>query len=166
MTLDKLFKPEKVAVIGASREEGKTGHEIFENLLHGFEGEVYPVNPNADEIEGLEAHDDVQDGTELVVIAVPGKIVPNVIEDAGEKGVKAAIVVSAGFSEAGNEELEEEVLKTAEEYGIDLLGPNVLGLINTENSMNASFASKMPEEGNISFMSQSGAFCTAILDYA
>ena len=166
MTLEKLFKPEKVAVVGASREEGKTGHEIFENLLHGFEGEVYPVNPNADEIEGLESHDEVKKGTDLVVVAVPGKIVPRVMEDAGEKGVEAAIVVSAGFSEVGNEELEEEVMETAEEYDIDLLGPNVLGLINTENSMNASFASRMPEEGNISFMSQSGAFCTAILDYA
>jgi acetyl coenzyme A synthetase (ADP forming)-like protein len=166
VTLEKLFKPEKIAVVGASREEGKTGHEIFENLVHGFEGEVHPVNPHADEIDGREAYEDIPEDTELAVVVVPGKIVPDVLKDAGEKEVEAAIVVSAGFSETGNEDLEEEILNVAEGYDIDLLGPNVLGLINTENSMNASFASKMPEEGNISFMSQSGAFCTAILDYA
>ncbi|MFB6114830.1 MAG: acetate--CoA ligase family protein, partial [Candidatus Nanohalobium sp.] len=148
------------------REEGKTGHEIFDNLLHDFGGEVVPVNPNAEEVHGEEAYDEVPKGIELAVIAVPAEIVPEVIKQCGEKGVKAAIVVSAGFSEVGNEELEQEVKEEAENYGIDLLGPNVLGLINTENSMNASFASKMPEEGKISFMSQSGAFCTAILDYA
>jgi acetyl coenzyme A synthetase (ADP forming)-like protein len=166
VSLEKLFEPEEIAVVGASREEGKTGHEIFENLIHGFSGEVYPVNPNAEEVEGEKSFDEVKEGTDLVVVAVPGKIVPDVLEDASGKGVEAAIVVSAGFSETGNDELEEEVLEICDENGIDLLGPNVLGLINTENSMNASFASKMPEAGKISFMSQSGAFCTAILDYA
>lgn len=166
MTLEKLFSPESIAVVGASRHEGKTGHEIFDNLIHDFEGDVYPVNPKADEVEGVEAYDEVPQGTELAVIAVPGKIVPQVIESCGEKDVEAVIVVSAGFSETGNVEREQQVKKIAEENDIDLLGPNVLGLINTENSMNASFASKMPEKGDISFMSQSGAFCTAILDYA
>lgn len=166
MTLEKLFSPESIAVVGASRHEGKTGHEIFDNLIHDFEGEVYPVNPKADEVEGVEAYDEVPQGTELGVIAVPGKIVPQVIESCGEKDVEAVIVVSAGFSETGNVEREQQVKKIAEENDIDLLGPNVLGLINTQNSMNASFASKIPEKGDISFMSQSGAFCTAILDYA
>ncbi len=166
MSLEKLFEPDEVAVVGASREEGKTGHEIFENLLHGFTGEVYPVNPNTDEVEGERSFDEVKEGTDLIVVAVPGKMVPEVLGDAANKGVEAAIVVSAGFSEVGNQELEEEVLEICEKNGVGLLGPNVLGLINTENSMNASFASKMPEKGNISFMSQSGAFCTAILDYA
>ncbi|MFB6116015.1 MAG: acetate--CoA ligase family protein [Candidatus Nanosalina sp.] len=166
MSLEKLFKPEKVAVVGASRHEGKTGHEIFDNLLHGFEGEVYPVNPNAEEVEGRKARDEIEEGTDMAVIAVPSKIVPDVIRDCGNKGVDAAVVVSAGFSETGNESLESEVRYIAEENGVRLLGPNVLGLINTENGMNASFASKTPQEGDISFMSQSGAFCTAILDYA
>ncbi|MFB6145876.1 MAG: acetate--CoA ligase family protein [Candidatus Nanohaloarchaea archaeon] len=166
MELDPLFNPEKIAVIGASRHEGKTGHEIFDNLLHDFEGEVVPVNPNADDVHGVKAETETPDDTDLAVIAVPGKIVPDVMEDLGEKNVPAAIVISAGFSETGNDELEESILETADENDIALLGPNVLGLINTENSMNASFASKMPDEGNISFMSQSGAFCTAILDYA
>lgn len=166
MTLEKLFKPEKVAVVGASRHEGKTGHEVFDNLIHDFEGEVYPVNPNADEVEGEKSRHEIEEGTDLAVIVVPGKIVPNVMKDAAKKNVEAVVVISAGFSETGNESLESEVRYIAEENDIDLLGPNVLGLINTENSMNASFASKMPEEGKISFMSQSGAFCTAILDYA
>lgn len=164
--LDDLFSPEKIAVVGASREEGKTGHEIFDNLHHDFEGEVVPVNPNAKEVEGVEASDDIPSETDLAVIVVPAKLVPKIMEDAADKEVDAAIIISAGFSETGDEQLEKEVLEIAEENDIDILGPNVLGLINTENSMNASFASKMPEEGNISFMSQSGAFCTAILDYA
>jgi acetyl coenzyme A synthetase (ADP forming)-like protein len=164
--LDKLFNPETVAVVGASRHEGKTGHEIFDNLLHDFEGQVVPVNPNAEEVHGEKAYDEIPRGTELAVVAVPAEIVPEVMEQCGKNNVKAAIVVSAGFSEVGEEGLEQEVLEKVEENGIELLGPNVLGLINTENSMNASFASKMPSEGDISFMSQSGAFCTAILDYA
>ena len=166
MSLEKLFSPEKIAVVGASREEGKTGHEVFDNLYHDFEGEVVPVNPNAKEVEGVEASDDIPEGTNLAVIVVPAKLVPQVMEDAAQKGVEASIIISAGFSETGEEKLEEEVLEIAEGNNIDILGPNVLGLINTENLMNASFASKMPEEGDISFMSQSGAFCTAILDYA
>lgn len=165
MSLEKLFKPEKIAVVGASRHKGKTGHEVFDNLRH-FEGEVIPVNPKADEIEGVTAEDDIPEGTDLAVVVVPSKIVPQVMEDAADKDVRAAIVISAGFSEVGKEDLEDEVLEIANENNISLLGPNVLGLISTENSMNASFASKTPEEGNISFMSQSGAFCTAILDYA
>lgn len=166
MSLEKLFKPEKVAVVGASRHEGKTGHEIFDNLLHGFEGEVYPVNPNAEEVEGREARDEVQEGTDMAVVAVSSQVVPDVIRDCGEKNVEAAVIVSAGFSETGNESLESEVRYIAEENDVRILGPNVLGLINTENGMNASFASKTPQKGGISFMSQSGAFCTAILDYA
>ncbi len=164
--LDKLFLPDKIAVVGASREEGKTGHEVFDNLLHDFEGEVVPVNPNADEVHGVEATGDIPEGTDLAVVVVPAKVVPDVLKDAGGKDVGAAIVISAGFSETGNPELEDRIAEIAEENGISLLGPNVLGLINTENSMNASFASKMPSSGSISFMSQSGAFCTAILDYA
>ena len=164
--LDKLFEPETVAVVGASRVEGKTGHEIFDNLLHDFDGDVVPVNPNAEKVHGEKAYDEIPRGTELAVIAVPAKIVPDIMEQCGEKNVKSAIVISAGFSEIGEKGLEEEVLEKARKNDIELLGPNVLGLINTENSMNASFASKMPEKGDISFMSQSGAFCTAILDYA
>jgi acetyltransferase len=166
MAVDKLFNPEKVAVVGASREEGKTGHEIFDNLLHDFDGETVPVNPNADEIHGIKAEDEIPEDTDLAVIAVPSKIVPNVMEDCAEKNVDGAVVISAGFSETGNQELEDEILGIADENDIQLLGPNVLGVINTRNGLNASFATKMPYTGNINFMSQSGAFCTAVLDYS
>ena len=164
--MEKLFDPDKVAVVGASRDEGKTGHEIFDNLLHSFDGETVPVNPRADEIHGYTAEDSIPDGTDLAVIAVPASIVPEVMDDAASKDVEAAIVVTAGFSEAGDQELESEMMEVAEDNDITLLGPNVLGLINTENGLNASFATKMPYRGNINFMSQSGAFCTAILDYS
>ncbi|WP_414836763.1 acetate--CoA ligase family protein [Candidatus Nanohalococcus occultus] len=164
--LDELFSPEKIAVLGASRTEGKTGHEVFDNLIHDFEGEAVPVNPNAEEIHGHRCYEEIPGDVDLAVIVVPGKIVPDVLKQCGEKGVGAAIVISAGFSETGNQELEDKVRKIAKRHDIDLLGPNVLGVINTENAMNASFASRMPEKGSISFMSQSGAFCTAILDYA
>lgn len=166
MDVNQIFNPDKVAVVGASREEGKTGHEIFDNLLHDFEGEVVPVNPNAEEIHGLKAKDEVPEDTDMAVVAVPARIVPGVIRDLGKKDIGAAIVISAGFSESGNEELEEKVKRMAKGKDIALLGPNVLGVLNTENSMNASFASELPEEGGMSFMSQSGAFCTAILDYS
>lgn len=164
--MENLFKPEKVSVVGASRHKGKTGHEVFDNLKHHFQGEVVPVNPNAEEVEGVSTEEEIPDGTDLAVIVVPSKIVPDVMRDAAEKNVGAVILISAGFSETGNEGLEEEIVQIADENNIDLLGPNVLGLINTENGLNASFASKTPEKGEISFMSQSGAFCTAILDYA
>ncbi|PSG99861.1 MAG: acyl-CoA synthetase [Nanohaloarchaea archaeon SW_4_43_9] len=164
--LENLFHPDRIAVVGASRHKGKTGHEIFDNLNHSFEGVVHPVNPKADEIEGRKAYSEIPEETDLAVISVPGKIVPDVMMQCAEKNVDAAIIISAGFSETGNEKREQKVLEIAEKNDIQLLGPNVLGLINTENLMNASFASKMPEEGEISFMSQSGAFCTAILDYA
>ena len=166
VVLDNLFSPQKIAVVGASRHEGKTGHEIFDNLLHDFEGEVCPVNPNAEKVEGVEASDKIPEDTDLAVVAVPARVVPDVIRDCGDKNVDTAVVISAGFSETGNDALQSELEYVAEENDVKLLGPNVLGLINTENSMNASFASKMPEKGDISFMSQSGAFCTAILDYS
>ena len=164
--MDNLFKPQKVAVVGASKKKKKTGHEVFDNLKHHFQGEVVPVNPNAEKVEGIPTEEEIPEGTDLAVIVVPSKIVPNVMRDAAQKNVDAAILISAGFSETGNVGLEEEIVQIADENNIDLLGPNVLGLINTENGLNASFASKTPEKGGISFMSQSGAFCTAILDYA
>lgn len=166
MSLQNLFYPEKVAVVGASRHEGKTGHEVFDNLLHSFEGEVYPVNPEADEIEGVEAFSELQEGTDLAVIAVPARTVPEIIRNCGDKNVDTAVVISAGFSETGNTALASELEYIAEENDVKILGPNVLGLINTENGLNASFAAKTPDKGEISFMSQSGAFCTAMLDYA
>ncbi len=167
-----LFKPKSVAVIGASRSPGKVGHAILKNILDGgFPGGVYPVNPNADRILGLRCYPNVRDipsGVELSVVAVPARIVPGVLEDCGEAGVKAVIVVSAGFKETGPEgaKLEREVASICRRYGMRLQGPNCLGLIDTETPLNASFAPKMPARGNVAFVSQSGALGTAMLDLA
>jgi acetyl coenzyme A synthetase (ADP forming)-like protein len=170
--LEALFSPDSVAVIGASANPSKLGYVITDNILkYGFEGKVYPINPNEDEILGLAVYRSVVDvpgPVDLAVIAVPSKIVASVMTDCGEKGVRAAIVITAGFRETGAEgrKMEREVMEVADKYGIDVLGPNCLGLIDTNSSLNASFAASMPQRGQISFMSQSGALCTGVLDWA
>jgi acetyltransferase len=170
--LDALFCPDSVAVIGASRSEDKIGHAVLKNIVDsGFEGDVHPVNPKADEILGLRAYGsviDVPGVVDLAVIVVPAEIVLDVMQECGEKGIEAAIVISAGFEETGKEgaERQRQLLEIAEEHGIRVLGPNVLGVIDTRCPLNASFAAHMPEKGKLGFMSQSGALCVAVLDLA
>ena len=170
--LQKLFTPQAVAVVGASHTEGKVGHSLMKNLVgHGYKGKIYPVNPKADEIMGLKCYPDINSlpqGTDLAVIAIPAKLCPQAIEDCGKKGIGAAIVISAGFKEVGEagKELEGRLFNAALAGGVRVLGPNCLGLINTECSMDASFAAHFPERGNIAVLSQSGAICTAILDWS
>lgn len=170
--LNKLFSPKAVAIIGASREVGKVGHSLIKNILdHGFEGPVYPVNPKAGEIFGHRCVSDVAslpDGVDLAVIAIPAKLVPQAIEECGRKGIGAAIVISAGFKEVGatGRDLEQRLYNAAIASGVRVLGPNCLGFINTANRLDASFAAHFPEKGDIAVLSQSGALCTAILDWA
>ena len=170
--LEKFLRPKSVAVIGASRTPGAVGHEIVRNLIRsGYPGQIYPVNPKADKILDLKCYKkigEVEDEVDLAIIAVPAKIVPQVAEEAGEKGVKCLIVVSAGFKEVGVEgaEREKHLLEICRKYGMRMLGPNCLGLINTSTPINASFAKQNPIKGDIAFFSQSGALCTAILDWA
>jgi len=172
MMLEAFFKPRSVAVIGASREEGKVGHRILRNLVDsGFKGGLYPVNPNAEEILGYKCYGsvrDVDDDVELAVIAVPAKLVPRIAEDCGRKGVKGLIVISAGFSETGREGtlLEKELVAKCREYGMRMQGPNCLGFISSGNGLNASFASTMPTPGSVSIVSQSGALGSAILNWS
>lgn len=171
MSLTKLFCPSSVAVIGASRKEGHIGREVLSNLIESFEGDIYPVNPKGDRLEGLKCYDRISDvpaKVDLAVIAVPARVVPDVFRDCAHSGIKNAIVVSGGFKEVGEEgaKLEEELTEIAEENGINLIGPNSLGVISTASNLNATFAQEMALPGNISFMSQSGAFCTAVLDWA
>ena len=171
-TLEKFIKPNSVAIIGASREPGAVGHEIVRNILEsGFKGEIYPVNPKTNVLLGLKCYRSVLDvGKEidLGVVAVPASIVPKVAEEAGESGVKCLIVVSAGFKETGVEGAarEKELISICRKYGMRLLGPNCLGIINTVTPINASFARQMPGRGRMAFLSQSGALCTAVLDWA
>jgi acetyltransferase len=161
-----------VAVVGASATPSKLGHIVLDNIIkYGFEGKVYPINPGEDEILGHQAYasiKDVADPIDLAIIVVPAKIVATVMEECGEKGVGAAIVITAGFRETGPEgrERERKVIEIAERYGIEVVGPNCLGVIHTATNLNASFAATMPERGRISFMTQSGALATGILDWA
>ncbi|MEM3013138.1 MAG: CoA-binding protein, partial [Candidatus Bathyarchaeia archaeon] len=172
MLLDAFFRPRSIAVVGASREPEKVGHRIVKNLVeYGFKGHIFPINPNADKILGLKCYKsilEVPEQVDLAVIVVPGKIVPTVAEECGKKGVKGLVVISAGFSETGREgtQLEKELLAICRKYNIRMQGPNCLGLINTQNRMNATFAAAQPSAGNIAFISQSGALGSTILNWA
>lgn len=170
--LEALFSPQSVAVVGASTSPAKLGYIVLDNILkYGYEGQVFPINPKSEEILGLKCYPRVKDipgRVDLAVIVVPNQFVASVMQDCGEKGVGAAIVITAGFREAGAQgrQMEREVIAIAEQYGIRVVGPNCLGVIDTNTSLNASFAASMPDRGDISFMSQSGALCTGILDWA
>ena len=172
--LNLFFEPSSVAVIGASRDPEKLGFAVLHNLVEGGyieKGAVYPINPKADEILGLPAYASVMDvpgAIDLAVIVIPYPSVPDALRVCGEKGIPAAIVISAGFREAGMEglERERELMTIATEYGIRLIGPNCLGVIDTNTPLNASFSAGTPPRGPMAFMSQSGALGTAILDWA
>lgn len=170
--LDALFAPRAIAVVGASRDEGKVGHAVLANLQNGgFAGPVYPVNPHATEILGMRAYpslSSIPGPVDCAVIVVPAQRVTPVIAECGALGIPAAVVISAGFRETGpaGAALERELLATARGAGVRILGPNCLGLISSRSSMNASFAAGMPRPGAISFLSQSGALGTAVLDWA
>lgn len=170
--LDKFFRPRSVAVIGASREPEKLGYAVLANLKNGgFPGQLYPINPKADQILGLRAYPSVlavPDPIDLAVVVIPYKLVPAALEECGQKGIPAVVVITAGFREAGREglERERELIQIAQRYHIRLIGPNCLGIIDTDTPLNASFAAGMPPKGPIAFMSQSGALGTAVLDLA
>lgn len=169
-----LFAPRSVAVIGATNRAGSVGQAVFANVFtHGYAGVVYPVNPTAPSVMSVKAFPSVlaiPDEVDLSIIIVPSALVPAVIEECGQKGIKAAIVITAGFKELGGAGVEQEqmVLEAARKNGIRLLGPNCLGIINTDPkvSLNGSFARLMPRPGNIALVSQSGAVGVAALEYA
>lgn len=170
--LECFFDPQAVAVIGASRSPGKLGHGVLRNLVSsGYRGAIYPINPAAEEILGLHCHPSilmVQGSVDLAVVLVPSQHVAGVLIECGEKRVRGAIIISAGFREVGLEGRlrEREIVDIARRYGMRLLGPNCLGIIDTISNLNASFAVGMPRRGAIAFMSQSGALCTAVLNMA
>ena len=170
--LREFFTPRAIAVVGASRDTGKVGHAVFANLLSGgFTGPVYPVNAAAPEILGHVAYPSLEalpGPVDLAVVVVPAAVSIGVIEQCGRLGIHAAIVISAGFRESGpaGAALERRLLEAARAGGVRILGPNCLGLIATRSGVNASFAPLMPAQGSISFLSQSGALGTAILDWA
>ena len=164
-----FFNPGATAVVGVSDNPIKLGSVIFSNMIEsGYEGKLYPVNPRYDELYGYKSYKSVKainGEVDLAVIVVPAPFVEEVMRDCAAKKVKSVIIISAGFKEVGREgeELEEKIVKIANESGIRVIGPNCLGVISSEN-VNASFAASRPVDGNIAFASQSGAFCTAMLD--
>ncbi len=168
--LDYIFRPENVAVIGASEKENSVGRALMTNLTGGgFSGGVFPVNPKYASIKGIEALKSVAESekrVDLAIIATPISTVPDIIDECVSAGVGGAVVISAGGKETGEKgrEIEEEIQKKAREGGLRLIGPNCLGIINTRQKLNASFASDIPYEGSLAFISQSGAICTSILD--
>ncbi|NPA47072.1 MAG: CoA-binding protein, partial [Thermococci archaeon] len=177
INLDFLFYPKSVAVVGASHVPGKVGNAIMRSMTLRFNGKVYAVNVKGGEIEVngkkfkvYKSIKEIPDEIDVAVIAVPAKFVPDVIDECGEKGVKGAIVISACFKEAGRTELEEELVKRARKWGIRVVGPNCLGVTNLENGFDCNFnppeRQARPPFGKVAFMSQSGAFGAAILDWA
>lgn len=168
--LDRLFHPRSVAVFGASERASSVGARVFANLLAGgFSGGVYPINPKHAKVAGHTCYPDlahVGAPVDLAVIATPARSVPGIVQSCGELGARAAIVLSAGFEGAEGEALRTQLLETARPYGMRLLGPNCLGLIRPRIGLNATFSQGTAQTGNLALVSQSGALCTAILDWA
>ena len=170
--LEPLLRPESIAVVGASRTRGKVGHAVVANLLEGgFEGPIYPINPQTEEILGLRCFASlsaIREPIDLCVVAVPPARVRQAVEEALASHVRVLAVLTAGFKEVGEEGAarEREIVELCRKRRVPLMGPNCLGLINAHHSMNATFAPVMPPPGGISVISQSGALCVAILDSA
>lgn len=172
--LDSLFYPKSIAVIGASTKPKTCGNDILKNLLDTFKGgPVYPINPKAPDVLGVKAYPSIKDvpgDVDMAVIVVPSKFVLQTTEECAEKGVKALVCISAGFKEVDHAgaELEEKFANLVREKGMILVGPNCLGVLNAEGNacMNATFAAKTPKSGTLAFISQSGALCTSVLDFA
>ena len=172
--MHKVFYPESIAVVGASSRAGTVGNDIFKNLLFaGYKGTVYPINPKASSILGVHAYPSMKDvpgPIDMAVLIVPAASILKVTQEAIDKGVKGLCVISAGFKETGHEgaELEVKLRDLARSAKMPLIGPNCLGYMNTDPavSMNATFARKMSAPGKLAFLSQSGALCTSVLDYA
>lgn len=164
--LDNLLQPKTVAVVGASAQPGKIGYTVIENLLEGgYNGKIYPINPTATEILGLKVFPtiaDVPGKVDLAVITVPVKFVAQVSKECGEKGIKALSVITSGFSEVGRKDLEDELVDIAHQYGMCVLGPNIVGTLSNSDKLNASFAPFLPFPGKATLITQSGALLIAM----
>lgn len=170
--LDVFFSPRSIAVIGATEREGSVGRAIIKNLENSsFGGDLYPVNLKRSAVMGIKTYSHlrkIQKPVDLAIIVTPAESVPGVIAECGEAGVRGAIIISAGFKETGQkgEKLERKIFEEAQKSGIRILGPNCLGVMRPVKGLNATFASDMAKPGRVAFISQSGALCTAILDWS
>ena len=169
-TMTRMMRPRSVAVIGASAEEGKIGNSVMRNLVDGgFAGEIYPVNPKADEILGRTAYAGVAEipgDVDVAVFAVPAKFVVGSVAEVGRKGIPAAVLIPSGFAETGNVELQRELVDTAREHGVRLLGPNIYGYYSTHHDLCATFCTPYDVKGGVALTSQSGGIGMAILGFA
>ena len=172
--LETIFHPKSIAIVGTNKVKGTVPHDILYNILKAdFNGIVYPVSPKEKSIKGIKAYKyvlDVPDDIDLAILVFPSSVCHMALEQCGQKGIKSVIIISAGYKEVGEAGLkrEQQLIEIARKYDMSFIGPNCLGVINTspETNLDASFAREMPIQGNIGFLSQSGALCTAVLDYA
>jgi len=166
--MKRIFNPKSIALIGASEEPGTVGFGLSRNILEGKDlRKIYFINPKREEVFGLKCFEsilDIKEKIDLAIVAVPSKIVKDIIIECGEKKVGGVIIVSSGFKEAGNIREEEEIREITQKYKIPLIGPNCLGIINPSINLNASFAPITPKKGNIAFLSQSGALLDSVVD--
>jgi len=168
--LDKIFKAESIAIVGASSNPGKTGHIIMKNIIdRGFKGKIYPINSKSSEILGLRCYPSLLeipvDEIDLIVIVVPARFVPVILEEAAQKRVSGAVIISGGFREAGNDDLEASVVETAKKYGIRFIGPNCQGITYTPNNLCAAWP-LMKSKGDMAIISQSGTIGAAFAGWA
>jgi acetyltransferase len=173
LNLDKIFAPHRIAVFGASNTTTSVGYTVLRNLTSsGFGGVVYPVNPKRESIQGIQAYPDTEslpNVPDLAVICTPAATVPGIVRSCGEAGTRGILIISAGFREVGGEgkKLEAAVIAEQKKFkGMRILGPNCLGIMVPGHNLNASFAASAPLKGNVGFISQSGALCTSVLDWA
>ena len=170
--LDPICAPKSIAVIGATENANTVGRTVFQNLGRGgFNGVVYPINPKRSSVLCVKAYPSVAalpEKVDLVVICTPAKTVPGIIKDCVKAGIPGAVIISAGFKETGPEgvKLEQQILADARSSGMRIVGPNCLGMMMPNIGLNATFATTIAKPGNVAFLSQSGALCTAVLDWS
>ena len=168
--LNRIFRPDSVAVIGASSTPGKIGYAIVENLKNGgYKGHIYPVNPKAEEILGLPCYKsllDIEGDIDVVLVAIPAAFVPKIVPDAGAKNVAGLVVISSGFAEIGEHELQRELTEAAEAHNVRVMGPNIYGYYYTPMDLCATFCTPYNEKGGVALVSQSGGVGMAILGFS
>ena len=168
--MNKVMKPDAVAVIGASDEAGKIGNSVMKNLINGgYKGKIYPINPSADKIMGLQAYKSVKDvpgNIDIAVFAIPAKFVAGALKEVGEKKISGAILIPSGFAETGNMEGQLELVKIAREYGVRLMGPNIYGFYYTPKNLCATFCTAYDVKGKAALSSQSGGIGMAIIGFS
>lgn len=170
--LQKFFTPQTVAIVGASNNPAKVGYSLLHNLqISGYTGKIYPVNLREDEVQGLKAYKtlrDIPDQIDLLVVSIPAPFVLDLLDEANSLGIKSVLIISAGFKETGAEgaALEQELLQKIRQYGMRVIGPNCLGLIDNYTPLNITFTKSSSQKGDLGFISQSGAMITGILDWS